>query len=228
MTAATAAVAALVVAAGEGRRLGLGPKAFVALAGEPLLVHAARALAACDELVVVVGPAEVARATALLHAALGSNVVVCAGGAQRRDSVLAGLEAVREAAVVAVHDAARPLVSPALVARTVAALVGSVRGVAPGLPVVDTLKLVDPHGRVRRTVDRKGLWAVQTPQVFLRSTLAAVHAGRDLGGTTDDLQLVEAAGGAVVVVPGERTNFKITHPEDLLLAEAVVAGRVRA
>lgn len=228
--------AAVVVAAGSGERFGGGEaKAFLLLAGEPLLVHAVRALvdsAAIDVVVVVVGAAATARATEVLDGAGLAVARVTAGGASREESVRHGLEACPPAtAVVAVHDAARPLASPGLVARTVGALGDGWVAVAPGLPVVDTLKLVDDE-RVVRTVDRRHLWTVQTPQVFSAGTLRQVHgrlpeagaapAGR--AAVTDDLALVERAGGRVRLIAGERRNLKITYPEDLALAEALLAG----
>ncbi len=217
---------AVLVAAGTGERLGRGvPKAFVELAGVPLLVHAARALlaaAAVDDVVVVTGDADRARAADLLGAAGLPALAVCAGGSTRTDSVRLGLDACPAGTtVVAVHDAARPLVTPALIDRTVAALGDPWAAVAPGLPIVDTLKLVDPAGGVLRTVDRAGLWAVQTPQVFARATLVAAHAS-PAPAVTDDLALVEARGGRVRLVPGERRNLKVTYPEDLDLAEALL------
>ena len=225
-------VAAVVVAAGSGERLGAGrPKALVPLAGEPMVVHAVRALwsaATVDDVVVVAGGEHCEEIAALLAAAGLDVAAVCAGGGTRQESVDRGLAACpRDADVVAVHDAARPLVSPALVDATVRALVDSWAAVAPGLPVVDTLKLVDPaqSDRVVRTQDRRHLWAVQTPQVFARGTLQQVHARLRGTAVTDDLGLVEAAGGRVRLVPGERANFKVTYPEDLVLAEALFAAR---
>lgn len=218
----------LVVAAGDGQRLAAGvPKAFVELAGAPLLVHAARALAssgAVDGLVVVVAAGEEARAQRVLAAAGVPARRVCAGGSSRQASVARGLAHLDPAdTVVAVHDAARPLATPALVARVVAALVPPVVAVAPGLGLTDTVKLVDRDGaRVLRTLDRGELRAVQTPQVFARATLERAHAGADAT-ATDDLALVEAAGGEVRLVEGERRNLKITYPEDLVFAEAVLA-----
>lgn len=221
-------VVGLLVAAGGGERLGAGqPKAFVDLAGEPLLVHAARALArsgAVDDLVVVVRAGDEARARRALVAAALDVRRVCAGGATRQESVALGLRQLEPGdAVVAVHDAARPLASPDLVARTVAALLPPLEAVAPGVQVADTLKLTAADGRVLRTVERDGLRAVQTPQVFARATLEHAHASATAA-ATDDLALVEAAGGRAALVPGERRNLKVTYPEDLALAEALLAG----
>lgn len=222
-------VAAVVVAAGSGQRLGLGmPKALVELAGEPLVVHAVRAMRSASsvaDVVVVAGLADCASVASALAAAGLDVVAVCAGGATRRASVAAGLACVpRECDVVAVHDAARPLVSPTLIDRCIEALVAPWAATAPALPVVDTLKLVDPSREaVVRTVDRRHLWAVQTPQVFDRLTLQRVHARVATTDVTDDLALVELAGGRVHLVQGERRAFKITYPEDLVVAEALLA-----
>lgn len=229
MTAPAQGAAAILVGAGSGDRLGDDrPKAFVELAGVPMLVRAARALVdsgSVTGLVVVVGAGEEDRARKVLTEDGVRPRAVCAGGSTRQQSVACGL-AVLEGpeAIVAVHDAARPLASPELVARVVAAIRPPVVAAAPGLPVVDTLKRCEPgQGRVVRTVDRADLWAVQTPQVFDRATLERVHAEAGAG-ATDDLALVEAAGLAVVLVPGERRNFKITYPEDLAIAEVLAGG----
>lgn len=224
---ATAVATAVVVAAGSGQRLGLGvAKGLVRLGGEPLVVHAVRAAESAelvDEVVVVAGAAQCAEVEDVLADAGLTVHAVVAGGETRRVSVGRGLAAVSSGTgLIAVHDAARPLASPALIDRTVSALGPPWDAVAPGLPLVDTLKLVDPDGRVVRTVDRRALWTVQTPQVFARATLERVHARMDTATVTDDLGLVEVAGGRVRVVEGERRAFKITYPEDLALAEALL------
>lgn len=220
--------AAIVVAAGSGERLGLGvPKGFVLLAGEPLLVHAVRVMHALGPAVVVVGEGDVARAEAVLTAAGLSAHAVVAGGATRQESVARGLARVPEdAVVVAVHDAARPLVTPALLERTLAALEDGWDAVAPALPIVDTLKELAGE-EVVTTVDRSRLWAVQTPQVFRDDALVRAHAWYDVRGATDDLALVERAGGRVRLVKGERCNFKITFADDLALAELLLAAERR-
>ncbi len=228
-----AGAAAILVAAGSGERLGAGgPKAFVELGGEPMLRHAVRAFVASgavEDLVVVVGPAEVERARELIADLVGPvGLAVCAGGATRTASVDGGLSSLPpRARVVAVHDVARPLISPELIVRTIEALVEPWAATAPGLPVVDTLKLVDGE-RVIRTVDRRAMVGVQTPQVLSRLTLEQVHSRLDAAGrasgATDDLVLVEEAGGRVRLVPGEQRNLKITYPEDLALAEALLAA----
>ena len=241
-------VAALVLAAGRGERIGAAePKAFVALAGRPLVVHAIEALAACDAIdaIVPVLPGErlVDAAGWSLDAAARRKLrAPVAGGAERQDSMRAGLASLpADAALVAVHDAARALVRPADVARVVAA---AARGGAAllAVPVRDTLKQVRsdaarggdraaaPH--VVRTVPRDGLWAAQTPQVFrvalLREALEKAEADGFRG--TDDAQLVERLGAPVEIVEGDAGNLKITWPADLAWAEAALAlrGRTRA
>jgi 2-C-methyl-D-erythritol 4-phosphate cytidylyltransferase len=146
---------------------------------------------------------------------------VAHGGATRSDSVRAGLALVpEESEVVVVHDAARPLATPALFESVIAALEthAGVDGVVPGVPVTDTLKRVEDN-TVAGTISRDGLVAVQTPQAFRTHVLRQAHAaGLD---ATDDAALVEAMGGTVMVVPGEKANIKVTFSEDLVIARAL-------
>jgi 2-C-methyl-D-erythritol 4-phosphate cytidylyltransferase len=231
---AAMSVVALLLAAGRGRRLGLGvPKAFAPLAGRPLVVHALEALLAVPELdlvIPVLGPSE-------LEAWAGEVGAIChsprlakpvAGGEERQDSVRAGVAALpAEAQLVAVHDAARALVRPAAVSRVVAA--AAAEGAALlAVPVRDTIKRV-AGGSVAATPPRSECWAAQTPQVFrtelLREALAKAEADAYRG--TDDAELVERLGVAVRIVEGDRDNLKITHAEDLALAEHLLARRRR-
>jgi 2-C-methyl-D-erythritol 4-phosphate cytidylyltransferase len=151
------------------------------------------------------------------------------GGATRADSVRCGLAAVpADAAVIVVHDAARPLASPELFGAVIAAVTdGGADGAVPGVPVSDTIKAVDESGRVTGTLDRAALVAVQTPQAFGAAALRRAHAGGVTAGATDDAMLVEATGGTVLVVPGETGNLKITDPGDLGAAERLLAARER-
>jgi 2-C-methyl-D-erythritol 4-phosphate cytidylyltransferase len=218
----------VVVAAGAGQRLGhASPKAFVHLGGVSLLVHSTQAMTQiCDRLVVVVGDGWSAQARCMLAAA-GIEARVCVGGTTRTESVAAGLAAcgaLEPADLIGIHDAARPLASPALISRVFEAVHDGWDGAAPGLPVVDTLKLVGEVEAVIRTVDRQGLWTVQTPQVFRWAALARAYAVLDHV-TTDDLGLVERSGGRVRLIIGEPTNLKITYNQDLRMAEALL-GRV--
>lgn len=213
----------VVVGAGSGARLGADvPKALVTLRGRPLLGHALARLGPTAEHVVVVGPPEALPAVEAVVRAVRVDATVVPGGATRTASVAAGLAALGAAEVVAVHDAARPLVDAAALRACVAALAAGADAAAPAVPVTDTLKRVDDHEVVQDTVDRAPLRAVQTPQVFRRAALEAAHATG--GEATDDLALVEAAGGRVVLVPGAAAYLKVTVPTDLLLAGALLEG----
>jgi 2-C-methyl-D-erythritol 4-phosphate cytidylyltransferase len=217
-------VAAILVAAGDGRRLGSAvPKAFCEVRGRTLLEHALGpfvAHAAVRDLVVVAPPALLGRCTELT----GAGVTVVAGGATRQASVRAGLAALApDVDAVLVHDVARPFVPVEVIDRVLAALAGGAVAVIPGLPVTDTIKRVDAGHVVAETLDRSTLRAVQTPQGFDRAVLVAAHDAAPSGDVTDDAGLVEARGGTVVVVDGADEAFKITRPWDLVLAEAVTA-----
>lgn len=177
---------------------------------------------------VVAPPTELARARALvagLVEAPSGIVAVVSGGPTRTESVANGLAALpADVGIVLVHDAARALTPPTLFAEVVAAVRRGHGAVVPGLPVRDTIKQVDEHGRVVATPARASLRAVQTPQGFLRETLqhahergGAAHPGRFA--MTDDAALVEEVGGTVVVVDGDPRAFKVTTAEDLDLAE---------
>ena len=209
---------ALLVAAGSGERLGASrPKAFVTLAGRPMLEWSVAALRAAglSEVVVALPPGEAAP----------SGCVGVRGGRMRSESVRAALTAAGEGDVV-VHDAARPLVSAELFRSALAALSGADCAVAAA-PVTDTVKEAGPDHRVTATLDRSTLWAIQTPQAFRRSVLErALDVGDDvLAAATDDAWLVERAGGSVVVVPAPPGNFKITTPHDLQVAELLLRTR---
>lgn len=216
------AVIAVVPAAGSGTRLGLGtPKAFVRLAGRSLLERAVDGLIASgtvDQIVVAVPVSLVDPARALLP-----GVTVVIGGAERTDSVRSGMAAARADAddLVLVHDAARPLTPPAMIVRVVAALAEGAEAVIPVLPVTDTIKRVDRAGRVRGTVDRDSLRAVQTPQGFRVAVLRAAYGAAD-GAATDDAGLVERLGIEVRTVPGDPAAMKITTAFDLRLAAALL------
>lgn len=215
-------VGVVVPAAGAGTRLGPGvPKALRLLAGEPLLVHAVRRLRACPsvDVIVVAAPAD---AVADVEVLLGSyRVTVVAGGAERQDSVAAGLAALPATCdLVLVHDAARALVPLAVVEAVVAALRDGADAVVPVLPVADTVKRVDATGVVVATVPREELRAVQTPQGFRRAVLERAH--EVAGPVTDDATMVERTGVPVRTVPGDPAALKVTTPFDLLVAEALV------
>lgn len=224
-----ARTAAIVPAAGRGERLGVGtPKALRLLAGTPMLVHAIRALEAshCVDVIVVVAPQEHVSAVSALVADADTEIHVVQGGETRQSSVARGLIMLPEDVdVVLVHDAARPLVPPDVVASVVAAVRAGNPVVIPVVPIVDTVKEVDGANRVISTVDRSQLRAVQTPQGFQRHVLQQVHADAESEDITDDAGLVEAAGIPVLVVDGHDEAFKVTRPLDLLIAESIIAKR---
>jgi len=220
---------AILVAAGRGDRMRAGrPKAFLALAGEPLLLRAARAFEAAPSVgsIVAVVPAEQVEEARRVLAPLRKVLAVTPGGERRQDSVLAGLKQVPEgfAGVVLVHDAARPFVEPELV-EAVAAAAAASGAALPTLPVVDTLKRVS-EGRVVGTVDRSELQAAQTPQGFRMEVLVRAYeqAFRERLTVTDEAMAVERLGEAVVAVAGSPRNRKITTPEDMAWAESVLAS----
>jgi 2-C-methyl-D-erythritol 4-phosphate cytidylyltransferase len=206
---------AIVVAAGSGARFG-GTKQFAHLGGATVLDRAVGvARESCDGVVVVIA------AGAPWQAPTG--VTATPGGATRSDSVRAGLALVPDDVdIVIVHDAARPLATRRLFNTVIEAVASGADAAVPALPVVDTLKRIDEENHVVETVPRAGLVAVQTPQAFRASVLRAAHDSEAVD--TDDAALVEAAGGKVVVVPGERRNLKLTLPDDLELAQALVEG----
>lgn len=217
---------AILVAAGRGERLGTDrPKAFAKLGELPLLAEPLRRLDESDwiDSVVVVVPAGWEEPAILLAEELGCGKVrACVpGGATRTDSVRAGVgEVPDDAAVVLVHDAARPILPDEVVERVLAPLAEGWDGVVPGLPVPDTVKRVGDDGGVVETVARDGLWMVQTPQAFPADTLRrAVAAGGD---ATDCAGLVEAQGGRIKVVPGDPLLAKVTTADDLARIESLL------
>lgn len=218
-------VVALVPAAGRGVRLGeQSPKAFVPVGGTPMVRLAVDSLLAAgvvDRIIVMVPAEWVESAVALLPPSEVVRVVV--GGAERTDSVRAGLAAAPDAGYFLVHDAARALTPPALIGRIVGELRAGRRAVVPALPVVDTVKSVDAAGVVTGTPDRAALRAVQTPQGFTADLLRAAYAA-DVP-ATDDAGLVERLGEPVHTVAGDPLAFKITTPLDLRLAETLLDRR---
>jgi 2-C-methyl-D-erythritol 4-phosphate cytidylyltransferase len=219
-------VAVVLPAAGRGERMGSGVvKALRDLAGEPLLLHAVRAVRAVPAIGAVVVLAPVGLVNDLTVLLSPYDVVVTAGGNERQESVRLGLALLPASAEhVLVHDAARALTPPSLFDAVIAALRAGADAVVPVLPLTDTVKRVADH-RVLGTVDRSELYAVQTPQGFSRAVLEQAH--RQPGAATDDAALVERLGRTVVTVPGSAEAFKVTEPFDLLVAEAVLGARAR-
>lgn len=201
------------------------------LTGEPVLRHTVRAFERCESIRsihVVTAAGSLAEVRDFLRDCRKLAGVI-EGGTERHFSVWNGLRALAaDAAFVAVHDGARALATPALIARCVAAA-EALGAASAAAPVTDTLKRAEPAGRITGSVDRAGLWAMQTPQVFslplLRRAYEAVLARGE--SVTDETSAVEALGEAVHLVPNDDWNVKITFPRDLPLAEWVLRGRAR-
>jgi 2-C-methyl-D-erythritol 4-phosphate cytidylyltransferase len=212
---------AVLAAAGRGERLGGDrPKAFAKLRGRPLLAESLERLEAsgCVDAIVIVAPPGWEEPAILLAEELAcSKVVACvAGGATRAESVRAGSAEVNEdAAVIVVHDAARPALAEEVLERVLTALNEGWDGAVPALPLTDTIKRVR-DGQVVETLPRRELAAAQTPQAFLAPILREALAG-DLAGATDCAALVEARGGRVTTVPGDPRLVKVTDAADLEL-----------
>jgi 2-C-methyl-D-erythritol 4-phosphate cytidylyltransferase len=238
MNSRAASVTAVIAAAGSGERLGAGgPKAFVPLAGRPLVewsIAAMRAAAGVRSIVVACPPGHA-------HDLGGHDLAVIDGGATRAQSVANALATVGTE-LVAIHDAARPLVTPDLIEGVTATLVADpeAAGAIAATPVTDTIKQVDAEHlspsdahrvnnatEVEGTLDRGRLWAAQTPQVFrleaLRHALEADPA--QVEAATDEAMLVEAVGGRVLIHPAPPENVKVTTPLDLRVAELLLAER---
>jgi len=210
----------IVLAAGAGRRFGGSPKQFELLGDERVIDHSLSvSRAAADHVVVVLPSGQEREGERLVES--GAADVAVTGGAERADSVRAALAVIDpEAAVIVVHDAARPLASAELHQAVVAAVHGGADAAIPAVAVTDTIKQIthDAGGRavVVATADRSQLVAVQTPQAFRADLLRSAHATS--AGATDDAALVEALGATVMVLEGESTNIKITGPHDLAIA----------
>lgn len=212
----------MIAAAGSGQRLGAGgPKAFVPLAGRAMVewsIAACRAAPSVRSLVVACPPGHV-------HDLAGGDLGVVDGGVTRAESVLNALEAVGTE-LVAIHDAARPLVTPELIEEVVATLVADpeAAGAIAAAPVTDTIKRVE-RSVIESTLDRTLLWAAQTPQVFrVRALREALAANTDQV-ITDEAMLIEAAGGRVLIHPAPADNLKVTAPVDLQMAEIMLLDR---
>lgn len=207
----------IVVAAGSGSRFGR-LKQYEKLGERRVLDWALEAARAVSEGVVLVVPPDAAS-----RREPGVDAVV-PGGATRSQSVRAGLAAVpREAEIVLVHDAARPLAPIDVFQRVVAAVTDGADAAIPGIVPSNTIKRVDRKRRVAETLERDSLVEVQTPQGFRAAALRGAHDGEPEA--TDDAALIERAGGSVVVVDGDPSNVKLTHAHDLEVARALVACR---
>lgn len=213
---------AIIVAAGSGTRMEGLDKLFTQVGGRPLLAHSVAAFEACleiDRIVVVMSEENLERGRSMLaEHGLTKLAGVCAGGARRQDSVRCGLETLGEVDYVAVHDGGRPLVKPGMIARGLEAARETGASV-PIVPLVDTIKEVGGDKTVTRTLDRRHLWAAQTPQVFRYDLIERAH--REItSDVTDDAAMVEMLGHPVKTYEGRHRNIKITTPDDMWMAEA--------
>lgn len=227
----TREIAVVIPAAGAGTRMGGAAKPFLQLEGEPVLVHALRPFLARADVarVIVALPAADAASPPPWLTRLDRRIAVVPGGSERAESVLRALDAVPGTAdVVVVHDAARPLVTPEIIERTIAA-VTDCEGAIAAIDASDTIHEVDDDGIIERTPDRARLKHAQTPQAFPRALLDAAcrRAAAEGLPATDEASLVVRYGGRVRVVPGERENLKVTVPADLVLAQSILRARAR-
>ena len=221
-------IGVILVAAGVSRRMEGIDKIFAPLRGRPLLDCTFGVLASVPEIaegVIVLSEQGFAQGQEVLTArgwSVGWNL--CIGGARRQDSVKAGLERLSKVEWVIIHDAARPCVDQATIYRGLEAATETGAAVA-AVPVTDTIKSVDEQGQVVETLHRSTLWSVQTPQVFRRSLLEACIANSDAD-ATDEAMILERMGHTVKVFQGNDGNIKVTTPQDLAIAEAILASRV--
>lgn len=200
-------------------------KVWLPLGEYPVVAYSLRAFAACsrlDRLVLVVSRERMETARELAGR-LGIPAQVQEGGERRQDSVQRGLDAVRDEELVAIHDGARPLVTPHLIEACYQAAERDGAAV-PAVPMRDTIKRISADGWVMGTVERTGLWAVQTPQVFRTALIRRAYESLDRD-VTDDSAVVELLGHPVRVVLGDPNNLKLTTPDDLVFARALVAAR---
>ena len=221
---------AIIVAGGSSQRMGFD-KLLAPIAGKPVLAHSIAAFEQSNSVadIILVARAERLSEYEKISESYGFQKIsaVIPGGVRRQDSVRCGLDQLgKETQFVAVHDAARPLVSAELIERLLE-LAREHGGAASAAPIVDTLKRVDQKHTVSGSVDRKNLFGVQTPQIFERALIekaykAVFDAGLEV---TDEISAVERVGGKVVLLPNESPNFKITYPADLQLAEFLVRYR---
>jgi 2-C-methyl-D-erythritol 4-phosphate cytidylyltransferase len=220
-------VGAIVVAAGKSERMGGVEKIFAIIDGKPLLAHAVEAFQRSpivDSIVIVLAKDKVGIGLDLVKK-FGWNKVaaVCPGGARRQDSVSEGLNRLGKVDWVMIHDGARPCVTQDIIERGLEAARESGAAI-PAMPVADTIKIVSPDFYVKDTPPRAQLWAVQTPQVFRFDILSEAHR-KAKGDVTDDAGMVENLGHKVKVFRGSYTNIKVTTPEDLIIAEAIIKPR---
>jgi 2-C-methyl-D-erythritol 4-phosphate cytidylyltransferase len=221
---------ALVPAAGSGARMATDrPKQYLALAGRPLLYHTLQRLAACadiERVFVVLASGDSYYAQQDWRPFAGRLEPLYCGGATRAASVFNGLLAVRDLVTaddwVLVHDAVRPCLPAAALARLIAAVSDEAAGGLLALPVVDTIKRADSEGYVAQTESRESLWQAQTPQMFCYRLLLEALRAIDPATATDEASAIERLGLRPRLVMGDTRNLKVTYPHDLELAEMIL------
>jgi 2-C-methyl-D-erythritol 4-phosphate cytidylyltransferase len=214
--------AAIIVAAGESRRMNRIDKVLAPLAGRPVISHVLTAFDGCESIghiVLVVNEKSLEQCRTLV-AGLEKPIDVCVGGKRRQDSVAAGLKGLKDCEWVIIHDGARPLVTKELIEQGLKAAQETGAAVA-AVPVTDTIKVADDDRIVHQTPPRQNLWAVQTPQVFRLDIITKAYQ-QATGEATDDASLVEQLGFHVKLYMGSYDNIKITTINDLLIAEALI------
>ena len=225
-------IAALIVAAGKGVRMGADMrKQYLPLGDRPILAHTIQAFAACrliDQMVVAVPVDEIAFCREIINKVpLRVPVQWVVGGSRRQDSVCNGLDALTDEGIVLIHDGVRPLVTQMLIESCIE---GAQRWDAciPVVAVTDTLKQIDAQHKIIRTVSREGLGMAQTPQGFRISLIKKAHnqARRNGWEATDDASLIERTGGSVHAISGSPVNIKITTPEDLRWARMLLDSQI--
>lgn len=219
-------VGAIVLAAGESRRMNGVDKAFIPILGKPLLAYSLDVLQSCtyvDEIVLVMGAHNLENGKRLVQEGnWGKLNRVCIGGERRQDSVRNGLENLTPLKWVLVHDGARPCISAEMIVRGLESAKETGAAVT-AVPVKDTIKMVDSSLRVKSTPPRESLWAAQTPQIFRRDLLIEAHA-TILDDVTDDSTMLERLGYNVKLFVGSYDNIKVTTPQDVKLAEAILSS----
>jgi len=211
------------VAAGDSQRMGGVDKVLALLGGKPILVRAVEPFQGCrsiDQIIIVLGEQNLERGKQMVVEEGWSKVIdVCPGGRRRQDSVLAGLNRLKDCGWVVIHDGVRPLVTVELIEQGLAEARETGAAVA-AVPVTDTVKVAGDDKIVHQTPPRQKLWAAQTPQVFSYPIIAEAYQ-RAKGDVTDDASLVEQSGYKVKLYMGAYDNIKITTPDDLILAEVL-------
>ena len=219
-------VGVVIVAAGASRRMITGDKVFEPLLGRPMITHTVSVFEECPEvkeIVLVLGEHNLDKGQSLAAQEGWKKLKhICPGGQRRQDSVKAGLQQLSPCRWIMVHDGARPCVTQELIESALESVLETGAAI-PTIAVTDTMKKVQ-GGLVLETLQREGLWAVQTPQIFAHDLLLNAHDGVQTD-VTDDASMVEMIGGKVKVFEGSYENIKVTTPEDLLLAESLLRQR---